>query len=220
MTHLQTVEVDAKGTPSASVIWLHGLGADGYDFHPLVPELGLPQSVRFVFPHAPQRPVTINGGYVMRAWYDILESGLNHRQDEAGVRESCGLIEALIQRENERGVPCSRIVLAGFSQGGAMTLFTGLRHAEPLAGLVVLSAYLPLAEKTLAELRTENLSTPIFMAHGSYDPMVPLTLGQVGRDRLLERGAQVSWHTYPMQHSVCDQEVSDIANWLRALLVG
>jgi len=218
MVSLEKIEVESEGKPTASVIWLHGLGADGGDFHPIVPELQLPANIRFVFPHAPHRPVTINGGYVMRAWYDILESGLNARQDEAGVRDSGTLIETLIRRENEMGVPSSRIILAGFSQGGAMALFTGLRYPEKLAGLMILSAYLPLEAATLAETREENLAMPIFMAHGSQDPMVPMALAERGRVALEAKGAQIQWKDYPMPHSVCPQEIGDIGAWLRLTL--
>lgn len=218
MTQLDMIEVESEGTPTASVIWLHGLGADGHDFHPIVPELGLPRNIRFVFPHAPKMPVTINNGYVMRAWYDILESGLHARQDEVGVRHSGKLIEALIRRENEKGIPCSRIILAGFSQGGAMTLFTGLRYPEKLAGLMVLSAYLPIEDKTLAEVRQENLEVPIFMAHGTHDPMVPISSAQRAHKTLTERGASILWKDYPMPHSVCPQEIAHISTWLRETL--
>jgi phospholipase/carboxylesterase len=202
------------------VIWLHGLGADGYDFVPVVKELealGAPPA-RYVFPHAPQIPVTINGGYVMRAWYDILGTDLVRREDEAGLRRSQAQVEQLIAREVERGTPRSRIVLAGFSQGGAITLHTGLRQAEPLAGLIALSCYLPLAPLFEAERAAGSAGVPVFMAHGTSDPVVVLARGVASRDQLKSLGYAVEWHDYPMPHSVCAEEIEHIAAFLQRVL--
>jgi len=217
---LETVEIETGPAPRASVIWMHGLGADGHDFEPIVPELDLPAGIalRFVFPHAPMRPVTINGGAVMRAWYDVSGLGGVRREDEEGVRGSQREIETLIAREKERGSPASRIVLAGFSQGGAMTLQTGLRHPGRLAGLVVLSSFLPLADALAGEVSPANRDVPIFMAHGAHDPMIPLARGHASRDRLLALGYRIEWHEYPMPHSVCGEEIADLSKWLRGVL--
>jgi phospholipase/carboxylesterase len=218
---LPTVELQTAATPRAAVIWLHGLGADGHDFEPIVPELGLPPglAVRFVFPHAPVRPVTINGGMPMRAWYDVqLGGGGARREDEPGVRESERSIAALIERERRRGIPPAAVVLAGFSQGGAMTLHTGLRFPERLAGLMALSCGLPLAEHAAAEASPANRDVPIFMAHGTLDPTVPLARGQAARDRLQALGYRIEWREYRMGHSVSAQEIGDIARWLRTIL--
>jgi phospholipase/carboxylesterase len=217
---LQTIEIETAPAPRASIIWLHGLGADGHDFVPIVPELGLPETpaVRFVFPHAPMRPVTINGGAVMRAWYDVVAAGGDRREVEAGVRDSERRIQALIERERGRGVADSAIVLAGFSQGGAMALHTGLRHARRLAGIMALSCFLPLADAVATEASAANRETPIFMAHGTHDPLIPLARGRLARDRLAALGYRVAWHEYPMPHSVCADEVADIARWLRETL--
>ncbi len=217
---LDCVELEPESPATASVIWLHGLGADGNDFVPIVPELRLPESmaVRFVFPHAPVRPVTLNGGMRMRAWYDILGLDRALREDEAGLRESQAQIEALIRRENARGVPSTRIVLAGFSQGGAITLQTGLRYPERLAGLMVLSSYLPLRDRVTAEASAANRSTPILMAHGEFDYMLPLQLGSSSRDLLQQSGYAVEWRAYPMEHQVCLEEIRDISGWLQARL--
>lgn len=217
---LDCVELQTAPTPGATVIWLHGLGADGYDFVPIVRELeqlGAPR-LRYVFPHAPQMPVTINGGHVMPAWYDILGADLVNREDEAGVRASQRAVEALIEREVQRGTPRERIVLAGFSQGGAITLHAGLRQAAPLAGLVALSTYLPVAGKFAAERAAACAKVPIFMAHGTADPVVPIARGRASRDALQALGHDVAWHEYPMQHSVCGEEVRDIAAFLRRVL--
>ena len=199
----------------ASVIVMHGLGADGNDFVPVVPELGLPPALpaRFVFPHAPVRPVTINAGMVMRAWYDVLELG-GGREDEAGLRASQAIIEGLIAREKARGIPAGRIVLAGFSQGGAMALQTGLRHPERLGGLVVLSAYVPLARTLPAEASTSNRGVPIFMGHGLYDDLIPVARAHRSRDLLLDMGFKVARHEYAMPHSVCAEEIRDLGRWL------
>jgi len=219
---LETIEIETGPAPRASIIWLHGLGADGHDFEPIVPELGLPKTlaVRFVFPHAPMRAVTINGGAVMRAWYDVVAAGGDRREVEAGVRESQRRIEALIDRERARGVPDSAIVLAGFSQGGAMALHTGLRHAERLAGIMALSCSLPLADAVAAEAGTANRETPIFMAHGTHDPLIPLARGRQAHDVLNALGYRIAWHEYRMPHSVCAEEITDIAHWLRQSLRG
>lgn len=213
---LDCVELQTTAAPSRSVIFLHGLGADGYDFVPIVKELeqlGAPPA-RYVFPHAPTMPVTINNGYVMRAWYDILGTDLVRREDEAGLRASQAQVEALIGREEQRGVPRQRIVLAGFSQGGAITLQTGLRQPQPLAGLIALSCYLPLARLLADERHAGSASVPVFLAHGNSDPVVPLARGAAARDQLSQLGYRVEWHEYPMQHSVCREEVEQIAAFL------
>lgn len=218
---LETVELQPQNLePTAAVIWLHGLGADGNDFVPIVEELarlGIPP-IRFVFPHAPQIPVTINAGYVMRAWYDILGVDLVRREDEGGIRRSQAQVEQLIEREVAAGIPRARIVLAGFSQGGAITLHTGLRQRERLAGLIALSTYLPLADVFAAEQEAGSHATPIFMAHGSADPIVPLARALASRDALVEHGHALEWHEYPMQHSVCEDEVEAIAVFLKRVL--
>lgn len=216
---LETIEIETAKNPAAAVIWMHGLGADGNDFVPIVRELDLTgaPAIRFVFPHAPTRPVTINNGYVMRAWYDIsfgdLE-GHSRKADAKGVRESQAQIGQLIARENERGIPAKNIVLAGFSQGGAMSLHTGLRHAERLAGVMALSCYLPLTESFAQEAAPANAKTPVFMAHGMHDPVVPYAMGRASADMLERAGYALEWHEYPMQHSVCLEEVADIGRWL------
>jgi len=214
---LECVELTTTPNPGSAVIWLHGLGADGYDFVPVVKELeaqGAPLA-RYLFPHAPQMPVTINNGYVMRAWYDIRHADLASREDEAGVRSSQAAVQRLIEREVHRGVPRSRIVLAGFSQGAAITLHTGLRQAEPLAALVALSGYLPLAEKFGAERHAASAGVPILMAHGTQDPVVAVARGRQSRDLLQSLGHPVQWHEYPMPHSVCAEEIEAIAKFLR-----
>jgi len=218
---LEAIEHETAPSPRAAVIILHGLGADGNDFVPVAHELELAAvgPVRYVFPHAPTRPVTINGGYVMRAWYDIL--GLDARElreDERGLRESQRLVEALIEREKERGIPAARIVLAGFSQGCAMTLMTGLRHRERLAGLVGLSGYLPLAAATDDERHDANRDVPIFLAHGTGDPMIPIVRARQSRDALVAMGHAVEWHEYAMPHSVCAAEIDDLNRWLLRVL--
>ena len=217
---LETIELDSAPNPTVAIIWMHGLGADGNDFVPLVKELDLRgcPAIRFIFPCAGTMPVTINNGYVMRAWYDILVNDLVRREDEGGLRASQAQIEALITREKARGIPASRIILAGFSQGCAMTLQTGLRHAEPLAGLMCLSGYLPLADKTAAERTPASLQTPIFMAHGTADPVVPIARAQQSRDLLTGMGYKVEWHEYMMQHSLCQEEIDAIGAWLKKVL--
>jgi len=215
----ETLEVESASSPDAAVIWLHGLGADGYDFEPVVPELRLPPHlrVRFVFPHAPVRPVTINMGMRMRAWYDILQMG-GGEEDEAGVRASQALVQALIEQEKGRGVDPRRIVLAGFSQGGAIVLQTGLRHPERLAGILALSTYLPLAGKLAAERSAANRGLPVFMAHGTHDPMIGIPRARESRAALETLGYPVQWKEYAMAHSVCGEEIADIAAWLLKLL--
>lgn len=216
---LETIEVETGSKPSAAVIWLHGLGADAHDFEPVVPELRLPASlpVRFVFPNAPQRPVTINMGMRMRAWYDIFQLG-GGSEDEAGIRDSQRQLEKLIEREKTRGIPARRIVLAGFSQGGAIVLQTGLRHAERLAGLMALSTYLPLHDMLGNERQAINNDLPVFMAHGTFDPMIPIVRASMSRDALLALGYPVQWRDYPMPHSVCPEEIADIAAFLVRIL--
>ena len=201
------------------MIWLHGLGADGHDFEPIVPELGLPASkpLRFIFPNAPQRPVTINMGMRMRAWYDIFELG-GGAEDEAGIREAQVLLENLISRETKKGIPPDRIVLAGFSQGGAIALQTALRHRERIAGVMALSTYLPLSKTLAKERTTANGGLPIFMAHGQYDNMIGIDRAVQSRDALAALGYPVQWHEYPMPHSVCPEEISDIAAFLQRIL--
>ena len=219
---LETIERDTGPDPRWAVIWLHGLGADGNDFVPLVPELVRREwpAIRFVFPHAPVRPVTINGGVPMRAWYDIRELDLANRADEQGVAESVAQVEALIAREGERGIPPGRIILAGFSQGGAVTLAAGLRRREPLAGLVALSTYMPAAQGAQAALVEGASRQPVFMAHGSEDPVVPYLAGKQSAGLLRRLGFEVDWHVYPMQHSVSGEEVRDLGNWFNARLAG
>ena len=215
----QALEIETAPAPDAAVLWLHGLGADGHDFEPVVPQLRLPPQlrVRFVFPHAPVRPVTLNMGMRMRAWYDILQLG-GGREDEAGIRESQALLEALIARERRRGVAAQRIVLAGFSQGGAVALHTGLRHAERLAGILALSTYLPLAASVAAERSAANAGGPLFMAHGRFDDIIPLERARQSRALLEGLGCKVEWHEYAMPHALCGEEIADIAAWLRAVL--
>ena len=205
---MDAVEIETGPEPRAAVIWLHGLGADGHDFEPIVPELELEQAVRFVFPHAPMRPVTINNGMRMRAWYDIFQFG-GGPEDEAGIRASQKIVEALIGAEKGK-----KIVLAGFSQGGAIVLQAALRHAKALAGVLALSTYLPLAAKVQAEASSANRAIPIFMAHGQYDEIIPLDRAEASRDALQRLGYAVEWHAYPMPHSVCAPEIADIFRFL------
>jgi len=211
----ECLELETRPRPDAAVIWLHGLGADGHDFEPIVPELGLPATLglRFVFPHAPMRPVTINMGMRMRAWYDIFQMG-GGPEDEAGLRASQSLLDALIARERARGIAASRIVLAGFSQGGAIVLQTGLRHTEPLGGILALSTYLPLAGKLAAERSEANRAIPIFMAHGTQDPVIGIDRAQASRAALEAQGYGIDWREYRMPHSVCAEEIGDISDWL------
>lgn len=217
---LPAIEVVTGENPTATVIWLHGLGADGHDFEPIVPELGLPDDLhlRFLFPHAPSIPVSINSGYIMPAWYDMKHTEIGYQQDEAGIRESARQIQLLIDREEMHGIASNRIILAGFSQGGAMALHVGLRQGEPLAGIMALSCYLPLIETVEQELLQESKSTPVFMAHGVNDPVVPYALGDTSQRKLQELGLNVDWHSYPMEHSVCPEEIIRIGKWITKVL--
>jgi phospholipase/carboxylesterase len=210
----------SSGTATASVIWLHGLGADGHDFVPIVPDLRLSPAlaVRFVFPHAPVRAVSLNHGLPMRAWYDIKVLSIDSAEDAVGIAESATRIEGYLQRERALGVTANRIVIAGFSQGGALALHSGLRCAEALAGILALSAYLPLRQRLAAEASAANHGTPILMCHGRQDPVVPVQYGMLSRDSLLQQGYAVEWKEYPMQHEVCASELGDIAAWMRRLL--
>jgi phospholipase/carboxylesterase len=214
---VDAIEVHWGEEPRLSIIWLHGLGADGHDFEPVVAELELGFGARFVFPHAPVRPVTINGGLPMRAWFDVLGFNPTARWDETGIRASADAVRALIRRESERSMPSSRIVLAGFSQGAAMALHVGLREPEPLAGLLALSSFLPLAETLADEKSAANAKTPILMAHGDADPVITLDMAEVGRRWLEAEGFAVDWRVYAMPHSVCLPEIHDIAAWLTRL---
>jgi len=220
-TRLDCIEINPPVKEVGTVIWLHGLGADGSDFVPIVPELNLPDELplRFVFPHAPERPVTINNGYVMRAWYDIYSLTSNHRADEEGVMESIKFVETLIEHEIQRGIPAEKIVLAGFSQGAVVALATGLRYSKSLAGILALSGYLANAEKTLAEASAANFITPIFVAHGTEDTVVPYMLGLQLSDVLQRNKYKISWHSYPMGHSVCKEEIGDMAEWLQKVFL-
>jgi phospholipase/carboxylesterase len=217
---LETVTVETGPNPSAAILWMHGLGADGHDFEPLVPELldARSPALRFVFPHAAVRPVTINNGYQMRAWYDIIGIDRRSAEDFSGIQASADAVTALIRAENSRGIPSSRIVLAGFSQGGAMALHLATRFPEKLAGVIALSCYLPLAKQFASERSSANLTTPIFMAHGSQDPVVPFSLGDESRRVLEGTGYRVEWHAYPMPHSLCAEEVADLGAFLRRIL--
>jgi phospholipase/carboxylesterase len=220
---LETIELETGANPTTAVIWMHGLGADGNDFVPIVNELDLSgaPAIRFIFPHAPMMPVTINNGHVMRAWYDVsfgdLQSGAK-RADENGVRKSQAQIGQLIARENERKISCKNILLAGFSQGGAIALHCGLRYQEKLAGVMALSCYLPCADSFAAEAAPANINTPVFIAHGTQDPVVPYAMGVNSRDVLVKSGYAVEWREYPMPHSVCLEEVRDIGAWMTAVL--
>ena len=220
MSSLEVLEYETGPNPVASLIVLHGLGADGRDFESFVHELKLDAigPVRFLFPNAPQMPVTINNGYVMRSWYDILGNDIARREDEGGLRRSRTQIDALIRRECERGIPSRRIVLSGFSQGCAMTLMTGLRHPERLAGLAGLSGYLPLPATTAAERSEANRDVPIFLAHGELDPVIPIARSEASRDALLALGHEVEWHAYRMPHTVCLEEVAHLNRWLLDVL--
>lgn len=218
---LDSVEVNPKTAIQYSIIWLHGLGADGHDFEPIVPELHLPEAlgIRFIFPHAPIQPVTINGGLPMRAWYDITEMSITHHPDENGIRQSCQSVQQLIQHEQETfQLKSHQILLAGFSQGGAIALTTALTFPEKLAGVIALSTYLPSKKIVANQMSSANLDTPFFMAHGLSDPIVPLIAGTQTKDWLLEQNYPVTWHTYPMQHNVCPQQISDLSDWLGAIL--
>lgn len=217
---LEAVEIETGRNPTGTVLWLHGLGADGHDFAPIVPQLVEPHErpLRFVFPHAPVRPVTINGGMAMRAWYDILGFNRGVPHDEVGIRASDVEVRTLIQRENQRGIPTNRIVLGGFSQGGAISLFSGPRYPEKLAGIMALSCYMLLEDLLPTERTKVNYATPVFLAHGNQDPVVDFRRGLEAKQLLEAGGYPVEWHPYVMPHSVCPQEVADIANWLRKVL--
>ncbi|MCC6915851.1 dienelactone hydrolase family protein [Nitrosomonas sp.] len=216
---LAAIDITTGDNPLYTVIWMHGLGADGNDFVPVVQTLDLPAvPVRFLFPHAPLQPVTINGGYTMRAWYDIRHTDLIEQEDEAGLYRSQHAITALIEREHQRGTPSDHVILAGFSQGAAMALQTGLRYPGRLAGIIALSGYLPLAHKIAEEAHTAGKATPVFMAHGNEDPIVPIALAHTSLQLLRKYHYSVTWHEYPMEHSVCNQELADISRWLKTLL--
>lgn len=221
MLEMEIIETrsEPETEPTWCVIWLHGLGADGHDFVPIVPELRLPDNVpvRFIFPHAPMQAVTINGGYMMRAWYDVVAADLRVRQDAEGTRRSQQDIIDIIEQQIALGIDSTHIVLAGFSQGGAIALFTGLRYPKPLAGIMALSTYLPLASTTETEINPANRQIPIFMAHGQFDNVVQLDAGVMSRRQLEQLGYQVQWQEYPMQHSVCNEEIVDISNWLQSI---
>ncbi|MFQ5488055.1 MAG: alpha/beta hydrolase [Gammaproteobacteria bacterium] len=211
------IEIVTTAPPRASIIWLHGLGADGHDFVPLVPALALPpaMAIRFIFPHAPRRAVTINGGMVMRAWYDIYDAGFTRREDEAGIHDAAQRVDALIRREIERGIPPQRIVLAGFSQGGAIALHCGLRHPQPLAGIMALSSYLPLAARLAEEQHSANRQTPILMIHGSRDAIVPPPLAHASKRILEQLDHPLEWHEFLMGHEVSLEEIAVIGAWLQ-----
>ncbi|MCB1954193.1 MAG: carboxylesterase [Rhodocyclaceae bacterium] len=216
---LDCIEIETAPSPRHAIVWMHGLGADGHDFEPIVDELdldGLPP-IRFVFPHAPMRAVTINGGFVMRAWYDIVSLDFSQRrEDPAGVIESAAQIEALIRRENDRGVPDTQLILAGFSQGGAIALYTGLRHPARLAGILALSTYMPLIDQLESEASEANRSVPIFQAHGQQDGVIPHAFGKQSGDRLAALGYPLEWHSYAMDHGLCVPELRDIERWIHA----
>lgn len=214
--NLENITIESGKNPRHSIIWLHGLGADGHDFEPVAGEIRLPCAMRYIFPHAPMRPVTINGGFVMRAWYDIAGQDIGARQDAAGIRASQAAVEALIAREVARGIAPHNIFLAGFSQGGAIALHIALRQSAPLGGVLALSAYLPLADSVPDEMQAGSRITPVFMAHGRSDSVVPYKLGVDSREALLALGCAVEWHEYAMPHSVCDAELRDIETWLSA----
>jgi len=210
------IEIETADSPDSAVIWLHGLGADGNDFAPIIPELGLPahSAIRFIFPHAPPQPVTCNGGYVMRAWYDIYSLDNLDREDSSGLEQARQIVNTLIQRELDRGIPAQRIVLMGFSQGGAVALYSGLRYPQTLAGIGALSTYLPLQASTEENLHPANRHTPILMGHGMHDPVVRYALGETSYEWLVQRDFVVSWHRYAMEHGVCLEEIGDIGQWL------
>ena len=215
-----TIDLNPSGGhPEASVIWMHGLGADGNDFVPIVERFkSLQSKVRFVFPHAPMRSVTVNGGVRMRAWYDIVGLNISYKEDSEGIKDSARLIELLIKREQELGIASNQIVLAGFSQGGAMALYAGLRYPEPLAGIIALSSYLPLPDTFVKEPYLANQNTPIFMAHGLFDTVVPIMLDQMSKEQLEELGYQIEWFTYPMAHAVVPEEIDDIYHFLERII--
>lgn len=223
---LPHITLETGPQPCHSIIWLHGLGADGEDFVPVAEEMRLPRAVRYIFPHAPMRPVTINGGYVMRAWYDILigaasaeiADSIGRLEDAEGIAASQQAVEDLIAQERQRGIATKNIILAGFSQGGAIALHTGLRHKEPLGGILALSTYLPLAKNLPAEADASNRKTPIFMAHGQFDPVIPYPFGRASAEELSKQDYPLEWHGYAMAHSVCEEEIADIERWLKLRL--
>ena len=215
---LPHITLETGDSPQHSIVWLHGLGADGEDFVPVAEQMQLPVAVRYIFPHAPMQPVTINGGYVMRAWYDIIGTDIGSQQDEAGIRDSQETIEKLIAQEKQRGIASENIYLAGFSQGGAIVLHTGLRHEARLGGIIALSTYLPLSQTLAVEASAANRGLPIFMAHGNDDPIVPLMLGKSSAQKLQEMDYRLDWHEYGMPHSVCMEEIADLASWLQQRL--
>lgn len=219
ITTLPHIVLDKGTSPTHTMIWLHGLGADGEDFVGVAEQMELPLAMRYIFPHAPKHPVTINGGFVMRSWYDIADVDIAAKQDDAGIRASQAEIEKFIAAEKERGIPSENIFLAGFSQGGAIALHTGLRHPARLGGILALSTYLPLADTLSQEVSLSALKTPILFAHGIHDPVVPYTLGKMSADKLLQHGFNLDWHEYPMPHSVCADEINDIERWLKQKLV-
>jgi phospholipase/carboxylesterase len=214
---LTAIEIEPPGATRSAIIWMHGLGADGNDFRPIVPELHLPPElgIRFVFPNAPIRSVTINAGMQMRAWYDILSIDLPREEDDTGIRDSERLIQNLIRRENERGIPTARIMLAGFSQGGAMALHTGLRYPERLRGILALSCYVPLAKTLEGERHPANQDIPVFLSHGQLDPVIPVRYGRASLELLKSLGYRPDWHEYPMGHEVCWEEIQDIGGWIK-----
>ena len=220
MSDIDYIEYQSGMDPTWAVIWLHGLGADGHDFEPVAPQLGFSDSpaIRFIFPHAPIRPITINGGMEMRGWYDIKGMAFDREEDRSGLEDSTRIVGELIEQENRRGIATDHILIAGFSQGGAIALFAGLRLPQKLAGIIALSTYLPDAQSTASESSEENRDTPIFMAHGSADPVIPLTLAEHSRGLLGQMSYAVEWKTYPMQHSVSAEEISDIAQFIRSIV--
>jgi len=217
---LEKIIVETGEKPDASIIWLHGLGADGHDFEPVVPELGLPDNlaVRFIFPHAPAIPVTINNGYIMPAWYDFKQTDLGIEHDAKGIAHTAKQIRLLIEQQQMHGIASNRIILAGFSQGGSMAIHCGLRQPEPLAGIMALSAYLLLPDQLASEIKSSARTVPICMAHGVEDPVVPFALGEASRRKLETAGCHVEWHSYPMEHHVCPQEIKDIGLWISRIL--
>jgi phospholipase/carboxylesterase len=214
------VVLEPQEAANAAVIWLHGLGADGYDFVPIAPELSLPQGVnmRFIFPHAPVRPVTLNNGIAMRAWYDIKGLDRHSAEDAEGIQQSADTVSALLDQQRAGGIDAKRLFVAGFSQGGAITLHAALRYAHRLAGVIALSTYLPLRDRLVPEAAAANQDVPILICHGSMDPMVPVQLGEASRELLLQAGYKVDWHTYPMQHQVCMEEIEQIAGFIASSL--
>lgn len=221
MTKLpEAIIIEPDSRHSSSIIWLHGLGADGHDFEPIIPELHLPDAwgLRFIFPNAPVRPVTINGGMAMRAWYDVRNIDLRKEEDAAAIEDSANLINHLIAAEISAGIPSEKILLAGFSQGGAIALYAGLRYPRRLAGLLALSTYLPLSEQLASEASEANKSVPVMMCHGQFDPVIPEIAGKQSRDFLQQMGYSIQWHSYPMQHAVCLEEIQDISHWLQEVL--